>query len=642
MFTDMVGSTALGQKNESLSLVLADEQRTLLRPIFKRHEGREVKSMGDAFLVEFSSALEAARCAYDIQRAIREFNISLPEEKRVHLRVGVHVGDVVESEGDISGDAVNVASRIESLAEPDGVCLTRQVYDHIHNKFELRMTSLGGKQLKNVSVPVEVYKMVMPWGAVMGEEGKALDRHRVAVLPLKNMSPDPNDEYFADGMTEELITVLSGVRELTVIARTSVMQYKDSPKRVADVGRELRTGTVIEGSVRKAANKVRITVQMVDAATEGHLWAQNFDRQMDDIFAIQTGIAKQVAKSLKVKLLRGEVKRMKSSAPMNTSAYAAYLKGRSLLLSRTDANLKAAKELFESAIALDPAYAPAYSGLADAYILLRDYSLAIPRPTARRQARDLVSKALEMNPDLAEARATLGLLLASEYDFGGAEKELRRAISLNPSYSNAHNWLGGLVLSSQGRYRECLEELDMAELADPMSIAVLTGQFTWLMLYDRNIEGAAKKLAKATQLYPQHQMIEELNILFHIYTRSYHRAIELLLEAIDVDKKPYTLGFFHYLVGAYSAIGKRDEAEKWLAKIERLPEKTQGRSLYIAVAHAGLGDWDEFFTWANRASDEKSWHLGRLRLSDLEIPALRNIRQDHRFVELFKKAGLEA
>jgi len=331
MFTDMVGYTALGQKNESLSLSLAGEQRKLLRPIFKRHGGREVKTMGDAFLVEFPSALEAARCALDIQRATREFNISLPEEKRVHLRVGVHVGDVVESQGDISGDAVNVASRIESLAKAGGVCLTRQVYDHIHNKFELPLTSLGEKQLKSVSIPVEVYKMVMPWEGDMKQEEKSLDRRRVAVLPFKNMSPDPNDEYFADGMTEELITTLSGVRELTVIARTSVMQYKDSPKRVADVGKELRTGTVIEGSVRKAANKVRITIQMVDAVTEGHLWAQNFDRQMDDIFGIQTDISKQVAKSLKVRLLRKEVERMESRAPANTSAYSAYLRGLSLI-----------------------------------------------------------------------------------------------------------------------------------------------------------------------------------------------------------------------------------------------------------------------------------------------------------------------
>ena len=637
-----MGFTALGQKNESLALALADEQRTLLRPIIKRHGGREVKTIGDAFLVEFASALEAARCAYDFQRATREFNISLPEEKRVHLRVGVHVGDVVESQGDISGDAVNVASRIESLAEADGVCLTRQVYDHIHNKFELPMTSLGGKQLKNVSVPVEVYKMVMPWEGARAEEQKALDKNRIAVLPLKNLSPDPNDEYFADGMTEELITVLSGVPELTVIARTSVMQYKASPKRVADVARELKTGTIIEGSVRKAANKVRITVQMVDAATEGHLWAQNFDRQMDDVFKIQTDIAKHVTKSLKVRLLQREVDRMESRAPENASAYSSYLKGRTLLVSRTEAELVAAKKLFETAIALDPAYAPAYSGLADAYVLLGEYSPGILLSTASQKARELVSKALEINPDLAEARATLGLLLAQEYDFVGAEKELRRAISLNPSYSNAHLWFGQFVLAFQGRYRESLEELKMAELADPMSIAVLFDQVDWLLLYARDLEQSAQKIARASQLYPEHELTKEMDVLFQTVTGNYSRVIELSLRAVGHDEKPHTIGLLTSLVASYYAIGNIEEARNWLARAKSLPEGTKYRSAYIAYAHAGLAEVDEFFTWAHRACEEKAINLGLLRLIDKEVPGVRNIRQDPRFIELFKKLGLEA
>ena len=268
--------------------------------------------------------------------------------------------------------------------------------------------------------------------------------------------------------------------------------------------------------------------------------------------------------------------------------------------------------------------------------------MAIPPSAAKQQARELVSKALDLNPDLAEARASLGLLLASEYDFANAEKELRRAISLNPSYSNAHSWLGMWILANQGRYRECLEELSLAELADPMSIAVVFGQFMWLMLYDRNIDESARKVAKAKQLYPQHPLTEEMNILFHIFTGNYTRAIELLVEAIDVEKKPYTVRLFHYLVGAYSAIGNREEAGKWLAKLEKLPEETPGRPLFIAVAYAGLGDWDQFFIWANRASEEKSWHFGRLRLSDPEIPAMRNMHKDPRFIELFKKVGLDA
>jgi TolB-like protein/Tfp pilus assembly protein PilF len=468
------------------------------------------------------------------------------------------------------------------------------------------------------------------------------DKQRIAVLPMTNISPDPKDAYFSEGLTEELITVLSQVQGLRIIARTSVDRYSKRDKSVAQIATELQVGSVMEGSVRMAGDRIRVTVQLINGESEEHLWSEKYDRKLDDIFEIQTDIAKQVAKSLKVKLLHGEVERIESRAPENSSAYSAYLKGRVMLASRTEVDLRAARKLFESAIALDPDYAPAYSGLADCYVLLRDYSLAIPPSTAKQQAQELVSKALELNPDLAEARASLGLLLASQYDFANAEKELRKAISLNPSYSNAHLWLGQGVLANQGRYRECLEELDLAELADPMSIVVVYAQFTWLILYDRNIDESAKKVAKANQFYPQHQLTEEINILFHIYTGNYTRAIELLLEAIDVEKKPYTVRLFHYLVGAYSATGNREEAKKWLAKIEMLPEETPGRPLFVAVAYAGLGEWNKFFTWARRASEETSWHFGRLRLSDPEIPGLRSIRKDPRYIELFSKVGLEA
>jgi len=241
MFTDIVGFTALSQSNESLALSVLDEQRELLRPMFNKHGGREVKTIGDAFLVDFPSALSAVRCAYEIQKTTREFNSSIPEERRVLLRIGVHLGDVVESQSDISGDAVNLASRIESLADSGGVCLTRQVYDQVQNKFEPPLRSLGAKSLKNLRTPLEVFKIVMPWEGAITEETVELDRHRVAVLPLKNMSPDPNDEYFADGMTEELITALSGLRELTVIARTSVMQYKNCLLYTSPSPRDLST-----------------------------------------------------------------------------------------------------------------------------------------------------------------------------------------------------------------------------------------------------------------------------------------------------------------------------------------------------------------------------------------------------------------
>jgi adenylate cyclase len=251
MFTDMVGYTALGQRNESLSLALVGEQRKVVRPVLARHNGREVNTMGDAFLVEFPNAVDAVRCAYDIQRAIKEFNLSLAQEKRIHLRIGVHVGELVEAEGDISGDAVNVASRIEPLAEDGGVCITRQVYDLVKGKVDISMSSLGPKSLKNVAEPMEVYKISMPWEHESVASPLVSNKNRIAILPFANISADPNDEYFADGMTEELISTTSSIKGLTIIARTSVMRYKGATKGVDEIGRDLNVGTFLEGSVRK-------------------------------------------------------------------------------------------------------------------------------------------------------------------------------------------------------------------------------------------------------------------------------------------------------------------------------------------------------------------------------------------------------
>ena len=325
MYTDMVGYTALGQRNESLSLALVDEQRKLVRPVLVRHGGREVKTMGDAFLVEFPSALDAVRCAYDIQRATREFNIPLPEERRVRLRVGIHLGDVVESQGDISGDAVNVASRIESMAEDGGVCLTRQVFDHVQNKFDLQLTSLGTRTLKNVSMPLELYKVKMPWEQEKPAETPQFEKTRIAVLPFANMSPDPGDEYFADGTTEEMISTLSNISNLTTISRTSVMQYKGVRKNLPDIGRELRAGSILEGSVRKSGSRVRITVQLIDAVEDKHVWAQSYDRELQDVFAVQSDVAKNVAEALRVKLLAREASQIQKKPTENMDAYLAYL-----------------------------------------------------------------------------------------------------------------------------------------------------------------------------------------------------------------------------------------------------------------------------------------------------------------------------
>jgi len=630
MFTDMVGFTALGQRNEEISLALAEEQKRLVRQILGRHNGREIKTMGDAFLIEFPSALDAVRSAYDIQRGVREYNISQPAEQRIHLRIGVHLGDVVESGGDISGDAVNVASRIEPLAEDGGVCLTRQVYDQAKGKLEVQFVSLGAKSLKNVSEPVEVYKMAMPWDGGTRKETE-LDTRRVAVLPLRNMSPDPNDEYFADGMTEELITALSSVTELTVIARTSVMQYKGSPKRIVDIGKELNAGTMIEGSVRKAANRVRITVQLIDARNEGHLWAQNYDKTLEDVFAIQSEVAQKVAESLKVRLLETDRKKIERGSTKNAEAHNLYLKGVFYWNKRTPEALRKAVELYEQAILLDPAFALGYAGIALAYAVTAANYTGDPL-TYYPKAKEYALKALSLDDDLPEAHAVLATIIEGyDRDLVRAEAEFKRAIELNPSYPTAHQWYSH-VLQWQRRYSEAWEQISKALDLNPLSLIVLINMsdYYWMVRdYDKAIEHA-KKVLDLDQSF-----VFTYDALMRAYVgKSMFREA---LEASDANSKvarPVDSQLWRAYVLA--SMGKAEDCHRLLDNLE-VDYREKSVSPYgLAAVHFRLREADKGFEWLQTAYDSFDRYLFLIAVT----PDLDGFRDDPRYLALLERTGL--
>ena len=625
MFTDMVGYTALGQRNESLSLALVEEQRKLIRPILARHNGREVKTIGDAFLVEFPSALDAVRCAYDIQRAVREFNISLPEERRVHLRVGVHLGDVVESGGDISGDAVNVASRIEPLAEDGGVCLTRQVYDHVQNKFPLPMASMGAKALKNVSTPMEVYRIVMPWSVEVPAPSVQLDKRRIAVLPFANLSSDPEEGYFADGMTEELITSLSGVRQLTVIARTSVMKYKGSQKGASDVGKELNVGTLIEGSVRKAGNRVRITAQLIDTSTEGHLWGQNYDRQLEDVFAIQSEIAEKVAEELRIRLVDSEKRVIEKKATENTEAYTYFLRGRELAREETEPSVRRAIGLFDKAVELDPSFAKAYVGMAECFLLLasdayESYEQSLPK------AELAVKKALELDPQMAEAATALARIHFLEDDVVASETEARRAIELNPSLPEAYRTLSN-VASLRGDFDEGVRMWEAAYRLDPVRPRYIERVGSFYFYSGRESE-ALQFWEKTTELAPAgtyRNMTE-----YYMFKGNHEKAKESFSMAEKLEPTnswvPWMKGFIAAQTGdgttALEAIRKIEE--NWSGSLD-----LNG----IGFIYYALGDLDSYFTYMNRAAEQhvlQYWY-------PMYCPLFAQGRTDPRYQELLDK-----
>jgi adenylate cyclase len=629
MFTDMVGYTASAQIDEASTLKLLREQEELVRPLFPPHRGHEIKSTGDGFLVEFDSALSAVRCAVDILQRLHERN-SQKGVAPIELRIGVHLGDVEQHGGDIFGDSVNVTARIQRLADRGGVCLSGAVREQVWNKLPEKLEKLPYAELKGVQIPMDVYRVVLPWTfAEPSPEGGGPTR--VAVLPFANISPDPNDAYFADGLTEELITVLSQLQGLRVIARTSVIQFKSSPRGVSQIGAELGVSSILEGSVRKVGNRLRVIAQLVDVVSQGHLWAGTYDRNLDDVFAVQAEIARQVAESLKVRLRAEDEERLLSRPAMRSDSYLPYLKGRALLHDDYPESLEAAKAQFELAVALDPSSAAAYSGLADVTRVEGWYFPVVRREEREANARHLAARAIDLDPNLAEAHASLGLTLWDEFEYPAAEREFKIAISLNPSYSLSHQWYAGL-LEDEGRTDEALMEFALAEGADPLSPRNLYNPaelLAWLGRFDE----ALVKIQRLGEL-------DHLGLLYHVALTRYHLArsdLEGFLKeqqrSVEVFPDPRWKGVFR--AWYYALSGEKEQSRALLMQEDTLPEFPQ-IAWAVAWGYAELADLDECFRWLERAFEKHLLPIYAFRLD----PRREDVRSDPRFPVLLKRMNL--
>jgi TolB-like protein len=636
MYTDMVGYTALGQRNESLSLALVEEQRKLIRPILTRHNGREVKTMGDAFLVEFPNATDSLRCAYDIQRAIREFNLSLASDKRIHLRIGVHLGEVTESQGDISGDAVNVASRIYPLAEDGGVCVTKTVYDFVRGKVDIPLSSIGVKTLKNVAEPMEVFKMEMPWEQTASTQVSTFPTNRIAILPFTSFSSNPDDAYFADGMTEEIISTVSGISGLKVISRTSVMHYKKMEKTVKEIGKELEVGSVLEGSFRKAGNRVRVTTQLISVADDEHLWAQNYDRNLDDIFEVQSDIAKQVADALRVRILTKEAERVEKKPTKSTEAYTSYLKGVYLYGKRTSERpveaVREAAQCFEHAVREDPIFALGYVGLATCSVKLAEFGIEVGANLEK--AKKMCAKALELDPGLSEVHSSRGWALLYSYDARGAEDEFKKAIQLKPSdvdALNGYHW----ILLFRHRWDEALELMETAVGLDPLS-PVLCGNHAGcyyyrgdyrrtLELYKRAVElGGSDMREDVAFICGKMKMFEEMR-------REYKTWAELLKGSTPVAEK-YARAQMAYLED------DKETLRDLLPELEiHVGEERGVNASTIAVYCFYLGENDKGFASLERSYSRREVGL----LYATADPRLESVSNDPRYLDVLKRLGLD-
>jgi adenylate cyclase len=451
---DVVGySRLIGADEEGTLNRLKSIRTELIDPKITEHRGRIVKTTGDGLLVEFSSVIDALRCATQWQRGMDARNATAPGDNRIEFRIGVHQGDIVVEEDDIFGDGVNVAARLEGLAEPGGICVSARVQEDVAGRLDLTFDDIGEQTLKNIARPVRVFRArlasaenrrkVTPIQG--GPELTLPDKPSIAVLPFQNMSGDPEQEYFADGMVEEIITALSRIRWLFVIARNSSFTYKGKSLDVKQVGRELGVRYVLEGSVRKAAGRVRITAQLIDATTGTHLWADRFDGSLEEVFEVQDNVAFSVAGVIESTLQAAEIKRSTDRPTSDLTAYDCYLRALPNCYAWDKERILAALDLLEAAIKRDPKFGPALALAGVCHQHLEHFSAGKDSEAHRRSAIELARRALQASPEDPGTVANAGFLLGV---FDGAIEPaitlVDRALSLNPSFERgwrASAWL---------------------------------------------------------------------------------------------------------------------------------------------------------------------------------------------------------
>ena len=441
MAADVVGYSRLMGANEVGTLQALKEHRSqLVDPTIAEYQGRIVKLTGDGMLVEFTSVVSAVECAVDVQREMRTRNADVSEDRRVEFRIGINLGDVIVDDDDIFGDGVNVASRLESVARPGGVAVSSSVRENVGNKLELVFEDMGDQDLKNIAFPVRAYNVVLGSGpvklkAAQEDELADADKPSIAVLPFNNMSGDPEQEYFSDGIAEDIITDLSKISGLFVVGRNTSFTYKGKVLQLQQVASELGVKFLLEGSVRKAGQRVRVTGQLIDGTSGGHLWADRYDRDLTDIFAIQDEITQSIVDQLKIRLLPKEKKAIGQVPTVNVEAYTYYLKGRQFFHNSTKSFLLLARQMFAKAAEIDPMYARAFAGMANCDARLSGWYNVAKSP---EEILATAGKAIALDSNLSEAHAARGIALVNSNRRVEAAEAFERALELDPNSFDAN------------------------------------------------------------------------------------------------------------------------------------------------------------------------------------------------------------
>jgi len=602
---DVVGYSRLMGANESGTLAaLKSLRKDLADPKIAEHNGRIVKLTGDGMLVEFPSVVSAVACAVDIQSAMRVRNVSTSGE-RIEFRIGINLGDIIVEEGDIFGDGVNVASRLESIAPVGGIAVSQSVRDHVGKRVGLTFEDMGERRLKNIEAPVRVYNIALDRPSGDGTaSAPRQERPSVAVLPFVNMSGDPEQEYFSDGITEDIITDLSKVSGLFVVARNTVFTYKGKTVEVPEVAKRLGVNFILEGSVRKAGSRVRVTGQLISAKDGGHVWADRYDRDLTDIFAIQDEITHAIVEQLKVKLLPQEKKNIAQAPTDNVEAYTYYLRGRQFMQRHSRSNYQLARRMFARAVELDPLYARAYAGIADCdSFLFLHYQL----PAGVDSILATSGKALSLDDRVAEAHASRGLALSLGRRYHESTEEFERAIALDPNSFEAHYFYA----------RACVTQGKL-ERAAP--------------LFERAAENKPDDYQSLCLLIQVYRSLGRPRDSENAARRGIERAKNELMVHPE-NARPAYLG-----AAALVAVGEKEQAREWASRALSIDPDDVLTQYNIACVYSQMGDIEQAFDLLERLLPHAGQELRRGWIKyDSDLDPLRSHPRYQKILEILEE-----
>ena len=693
MFTDMVGYSALSQRDDKVALELLEEHRRILRDIFPRFHGTEIKTIGDAFLVEFGSALEAAQCAIEIQRALAKRNTDVAAERHIAIKIGIHIGDVVHRDGDVYGDGVNIASRIEQLAGAGGIAVSMDVERQIRNALEARFEKFGAADLKNIKLPMELFRIVLPWEAdgkgqsefrTSGKSTSALrlavaavlgllilvavfwftqhsgrerqatstqptntsarvpDQKSVAVLPFVNLSEDKGSEYFSDGISEELLTVLQKIPGMHVAARTSAFSFKGQNVTAQEIGQKLGVAHLVEGSVRKAGDTVRIAARLTRAGTGEELWSENYTRNLKDVFAVQTELAQTIVEQLGSRFagtgagsaarekIQSEVQAAEKGGTKNVDAHELYLQGRFYDNRHSEKGAREALATYERAVALDPQYGKAWAGLAQAHLWLAAFATEGGQKTFDEhvsKARDGIARALSIEPNLPEALFPQAWMETNfDFNWSGAAQTVSKLLALAPADPNTLVAAANLETARGNRDKE-IELYGKAVGLDP-----LNGQarsfLAFALATTNRFDQARAEYARLAELNPSAPWAHAgLGFAYLLQNKFEEAATEAQADAGE---------WARLLIVSCARWGQKRVQESDAALNELIKNEAELAAYQIAETYAYRGDKDKAFEWLERARRQRDPGLPGLR----KDPLLENLHDDPRWNAFLSTMGL--